>query len=168
MECLILDFYHILNAELVVLQKLYQLTADEQFFIVENNVESLLEALEKKAQVVEKLNELEGERQKISVSLGNVYGIKEHIPRLSDFIPLVPDEYRNSLEDIQTKMREITERIQLKNKSNQILIQSSLDYIQYTLQLVADSGRVVNPTYNSGGSVGSKKGSSSWVLNAQA
>jgi flagellar biosynthesis/type III secretory pathway chaperone len=131
-----------LRQQLSIYSHLYDLVAKEKEILVSAQIDQLNENNESKEKMLERLNELEGERRNqvrdmaVQLDLANE-------PKLTECLLRLPSPLRIELSKLRDGLVLAIERVAELNRSNEMLIESSLQNIGsaiYNLRGVAQGG----------------------------
>ncbi|AJY74518.1 flagellar protein FlgN [Paenibacillus beijingensis] len=108
--------------------------------LVKNDIERLNVIMSKERKLVQKADELELRRSMLTNTYFSRLSLRLRSGKLSDMIRTVnhPGE-KQQLIDIQSELAARLTELQRKNEHNQQLIRQSLDFIEYSLELVVDN-----------------------------
>ncbi|GAA3412806.1 flagellar protein FlgN [Paenibacillus hodogayensis] len=132
----------ILDQQIEVHRHLLELSLQKRQSIISNDVEQLMQMTQKETRLIRQVDQLETERADAVQSYmrsRNMYVTAAiTIQTLSKIA--VKLEEKQSLADRREQLLDLIEEIRKANELNQQLIQHSLAYINYSMDLLVDSG----------------------------
>jgi len=113
--------------------------------IIESRLSALEEIVAKEAVLVQQITVLEEKRLAIITELGQKLSLAAADLTLEQWKEYLPEEYRDDYQEIKTKLGQTLRKASLLNKQNQELLESSLQYIDFSLDMLA--GLPSSPVY---------------------
>ena len=150
MQPLMDRFCDTLSAEREVHKELLTLSAQKKEAITKNDVPSLDRIVRGEEVLLSRLNHWEKRRKEC------VRGIAARVDRpaseiiLQDFLPLCNDSQRERLTELHREMTTLLEKQIAVNELNKRLIESRLEYIDFSLDTMAGTGEGAYQTYDGG------------------
>lgn len=135
----------ILQRHLEFHEILLQMAEEKREVLVANEVDELLSILEREEGMIKQIKELEEERERSlrDLSLGEDRSFK-------DLLEKAPDQRREDLLHLRDSLLQIVEELKVKNESNAMLVNESLDLNEFSIQLFTNS--IIGQTYSPGNS----------------
>jgi len=123
--------------------ELLGLTLEEKDILVKNEVEELQKLTNLKNLVVTQNNRLEKKRIALVNDIAEVMGSNEKDIELAKLIEIIGDQPESAqLEEIGVTLRETLQKLKDANDLNRQLLESSIEYLEYSINMVRSS---VNP-----------------------
>jgi len=120
--------------------ELLGLSLEEKDLLVKNDVEGLQKITNLKNLVITQNNRLERKRISLVDDIAEVMGSTEKDMPLKQLIELLDGQPEaEQLAEIGIRLRETLEKLQESNDLNKQLLESSLDYIEYSLNMIRSS-----------------------------
>lgn len=133
---------------------LLSLSAQEQKIIIAGKVNELDKNVKEKEKTILEIKELERLRIPIFEDLSKELNIDVKELNINKLKNLISEEYSNKLENLQEKMDKITSELRNVSENNVELIKASLDYIQFSLNLLSSNNKTI--TYSDNGKIEEK------------
>lgn len=135
------DLIKVLQAELSVYTELLKLAKKKTDVLTRGDVELLNKITSIEQEMILKIGQMEGQRFEIVKSLADYY--KKEVSDLNaEFITeVIPDDISQEYSQICNKMIQVLKELDEKNRINEKLIRNALDYIKFSLEVIAESGR---------------------------
>lgn len=146
----------ILNQENDIYDTLSRLSNNKTNLIVGGKVIELESIVKIEQSLVMKISKLEAEREKIVEALCGSLGIKPEEVTLSSLAAQLGKKESTQLKDCQEKMVNTIINLKNSNELNSRLIKNSLDYIDFSINMMT-SIDTVNNSYGSSGHSGDTK-----------
>lgn len=150
-----------INAVIDILKKEYEYYKDlievsksKKDIIVKGKVSELDKLVKLEQNMIFDIGQLERKREEEVAKLCRALEINDSQVTASELAKSVRDEFRDELEDIQNKLRETFSELKALNDINGQLIEQSLEYIDYSINLLAGSGMETGSLYED---IGKKK-----------
>lgn len=122
-------------------EELLILSEEKSNIIAKNDVETLQQITAAETAIIGKNQRLDQKREEIVKNIGIVLN-QDHtqltITKISQIIK--SEDESNQLVDIKDKLKKTLDALKQKNEINASLIQSSLDYIDFSVNLMRDGG----------------------------
>jgi flagellar biosynthesis/type III secretory pathway chaperone len=133
-----------LNKLLALHQSLYKLGTQKTEVIKKGDIEALSSILKDENKHVMAINKLEGERKQQVLRLVSGHSLEGDEPTLSDVIEAVSGEEADKLVSLRNHLYTQLEELKSLNKLNQELVYSSLQFVNYSLDLLMPRPQNVN------------------------
>lgn len=133
---------------------LVELSKSKKKIIIEGKVAELDKIVKLEQNMIFNIGQLERKREEEVSKLCKALNINCDQATISDLAKLLRPELKNGLEDIQNKLKETFSELKALNDVNGQLIEQSLEYIDYSINLVASSGMETGSLYED---IGNKK-----------
>lgn len=148
----------ILTKEHGYYKDLFELSKSKKTIIVEGKVAELDKMVKLEQNMIFNIGQLERKREEEVSKLCQVLGINSTEITITDLAKVLQPELKNKLEDIQDKLKQIFSELKTVNDINGQLIEQSLEYIDYSINLVSGSGMETGSLYED---IGKNKGKQS-------
>ena len=132
------ELISILTEEQDVYQELIPISEQKTKVIVQNDLKSLQEITEREQRAVEKLSMLERRREEVVVNMGTVLNRDPRTLKLKNMVKLLekrPEEQKQ-LAELHDSLTASIKRLSEINERNKVLINQSLEMIQFEMNLV--------------------------------
>lgn len=138
MASLMENLMDLLEQENSEYEKLLELSMQKTPTIIEGDIEKLNKITDDEQIIVGKVNRLDKEREKIMKDIATVLNKDVQTLKLSQLIALLAEKpaQQNRLSAIHTKLKITTDQMVRVNNRNRELIQSSLDMVQYNMNIL--------------------------------
>lgn len=143
MASLLENLVDALDRECALYERLLELSAKKTPVIVDRDLKMLSKITEDEQIVVSLINAVDKEREMAMKDIEGVLGEKGKNLKLMELIMMLdkrPSEQRK-LAIIRDKLREVSKNVQRVNDQNQVLLQSSLEMIQYEMNIIQSARR---------------------------
>lgn len=140
------NLYKVLEKEYEMYGGILQCCQGEQKDIISGNIESIDKATQQKEKILKNIATLEKYRRAFVSKLGQ--GLKIH-PRqltISKLIQHIPDAHKEAFQTMEGMLQTRLAMVKEVNESNAELLKTSLDCIEFTLNLF--SNKTVRGTYD--------------------
>ncbi len=155
MDCLINELISVLDNEVVLYEDILKMSKDKTTVIVEGKVNELEKIIRSEQSLILQMSKIENQREILINKISKVMNQKPEELTLSFLIENSNKEQGEKLKSRQQGLSNILRELGNVNQLNSQLIRSSLDYINFSLNLFAS---VDNPD-NNYGLEGEKSGS---------
>ena len=131
----------VMNDQAERYNELLGLSLEEKDLLVKNDIEGIQKITNLKNLVITQNNRLERKRISLVKDIAEVLGhSSQEELSLAELIELVGEQPEaEQLTEIGKRLREILEKLQESNNLNKQLLESSLDYVNYTLNMIQSS-----------------------------
>ena len=143
MASLLENLIDALDRECALYERLWKLSARKTPVIMQRDLAELSKITEDEQVVVSLINAVDKERAVAMKDISNVLGDKGKDMKLTDLVRMLdsrPNEQKK-LALWRDKLKEVSTNVQRVNDQNQMLLQSSLEMIQYEMNIVQAARR---------------------------
>ena len=147
----------VLNKETAMYEGILKLSKNKTDVIVEGKVTELESITRLEQSMILQLGKLEEEREELVDKLAAQLNIKASDITLTSLENNFPKEQSERLENCQKKLPKLVNELGEANVLNSKLIRNSLDYIDFSINILTNAGSTGNIYGNSGQSNDSKK-----------
>jgi len=135
----------ILQAQSELYSELLETSRQKKASLLSSDIEAIRLATVRENGLIGRLRKTESEREKITADLT----AKIHIPAsgltLADLISRVDDTAtRGQLNDLRARIRSLMDELKAVNERNRVLINQSLEYIDFSMNLLRNAVSVPN------------------------
>ena len=138
----------ILKKQLEIYKEILKISEDKTDIIVEDKVESLKPMVDREETLVSQYISLEKQRLQIIKEFASSKGINK-VLKVDDLCEFFPDD-AEEMKSLKAEILDVTKKIKVKNALNQELVKNSLDYISFSVGLMAGTNTGIG-TYGRGG-----------------
>jgi flagellar biosynthesis/type III secretory pathway chaperone len=150
------------NAVIDILKKEYgyyvdmlELSKSKKKIIVEGKVAELDKIVKLEQNMIFNIGQLEREREEEVAKLCKALNLDSAQITISDLTKVLQPKLKKGLEDIQSELQEIFGQLKAVNDVNGKLIEQSIEYIDYSINLFTGSGMETGSLYED---IGKSKG----------
>lgn len=143
----------VLNKESAIYEGILKLSKEKTDAIVAGKISELERITSLEQSIILKLGKLDRERESIVEKMASGLGMKAADITLTDIINALPKAGAEKFKDYRAKFSKLLEDLRGANKLNSKLIQNSLEYIDFSINILAGAGAEGNYS-NLGGSEG--------------
>ena len=143
MDKLVEQLVLILENELAIYEKINQLAEEKKGTIIDGKVKELELLTEKEQTFTRSLIKLETLRSKTVDQLMQKYGLVE-IENVTDLIEYMGAEGKAAVSNMKNQILGVVDELQSKNDKNKILIEQSLEFIDFNMELLTAVGDNAN------------------------
>ncbi|WP_024832772.1 flagellar protein FlgN [Ruminiclostridium josui] len=147
---LLKELTDILNKESDIYETFLKLSNNKTDLIVSGNVSELENIVKIEQSLIIKIAKLEDKREKIVESLSTVLGKNPKEITISELTLCIGQEEAAELKECQEKLLNSINSLKAKNELNSKLIKNSLEYIDFSINMMTSVGTVTN-SYGSSG-----------------
>ncbi|WAA12028.1 flagellar protein FlgN [Fervidibacillus halotolerans] len=133
----------ILEKQLEIHTKLYDLAIKKVDIVKKGKIEALNELMKEEQKLISAIQMMENEREK---ELGRLYPAEEKLPTISQCIQMADQEEGPILQHVYEQLLTTLQKMKQQNELNQQLIENSLQFVNFSLQLLRP--RPESLTYN--------------------
>lgn len=144
MASLIEELIDTLKEQYNVYESLLDIASKKKVIIVENNIQILQQFIKEENLLISKSQKLEKKRIEIFNDISTVLGKNNDLSLKNVIEAMKGQKGEKELTEIRTKMLDILEKLKFLNDQNQKLIEISMDYIDFSINVVRSSSA---PTY---------------------
>lgn len=161
------DLIEVLNAESREYEVLLELSTRKTPVIVAGNLEELAKITDEEQNVVGRITHLENKRREVFADIANVINRDVKTLLLSDLIEVLgkrPQE-QQKLANVHDQLKSVVHEVKRVNGQNRVLIQNSLEMIEYDLNMLQamktapETANYNRGAYNTGATIGMGQGS---------
>ncbi|WP_044930703.1 flagellar protein FlgN [Butyrivibrio sp. AC2005] len=143
MASLLENLVDVLDRECALYERLLELSGKKTPVIVDRDLKKLAKITEDEQAVVSLISAVDKEREAVMNSIADVIGEKGNNLKLTELVDMLnsrPNEQR-SLAIQRDKLKTVSSNVQRVNDQNQILLQSSLEMVQYEMNIIQSARR---------------------------
>ena len=129
---------------------LYDLSRKKSEIIVDGDVDALTRVLSVEQQLVIELGHLENQREKVIEEWALSVGVDPQRATLSEIIPFLNGDTKGRIEKVWNELSEMVSQLRQTNDLNGTLIKNSLEYIDFSIKLLAGQDEA-GTVYSKGG-----------------
>jgi flagellar biosynthesis/type III secretory pathway chaperone len=129
----------ILKKQLEIYKEILKISEDKTDIIVKDKVEELKPMVEREETLVEGYIALEKERIGIIKAFADSKGISKLL-RIDDLCEYFPDD-ADEMKSLKEEILDVTRKIKIKNATNQELVKNSLEFLNFSIGLIAGTNR---------------------------
>ncbi len=146
----------LLEREYAIYQKLYEISAKKTDIIVGGKVAALDDIVKVEEQLVLGVGKFEREREAMVEKLAQALQKPGQDFTLSVLIQTLDEIQAEQLAEVQQRMSDILQQLAEKNKLNMQLLQHSMDYVQFSLNLLSGQNETAGVYGKSGVDIDAK------------
>lgn len=154
---LIKELTDILNKENDIYETFLKLSNSKTDLITNGNVSELESIVKIEQSLIIKIAKLEDQREKIVESLSSVLGRKPEEVTISELSSCLGEKEAMELKACQEKILKSINGLKTNNELNSKLIKNSLEYIDFSINMMTTVGTVTNSYGSSGNADEAKK-----------
>jgi len=147
----------ILGNEYDYYKDMLELSKSKKKIIVEGKVTELDKIVKLEQNMILNIGQLERKREETVVKLCKELELNGGTTNISELLQVLQPEHKKRLEDMQLKLRGILSELKTINDINGHLIEQSLEYIDYSINLLAGTGMETGSLYEDIGKNKSKQ-----------
>lgn len=137
----------ILGNEYDYYKDMLELSKSKKKIIVEGKVAELDKMVKLEQNMIFNIGQLERKREETVARLCKDMELNSGITNISELMQVLQPEHKKQLEDMQLKLRGILSELKTINDINGQLIEQSLEYIDYSINLLAGTGMETGSLY---------------------
>jgi flagellar biosynthesis/type III secretory pathway chaperone len=153
----------ILRSEHGYYNDLVELSRSKKDIIIEGKVAELDKIVKLEQNMIFSIGQLEKEREDEVAKLCKALDMNSSQLTVSELAKVLKPELKNKLEDIQDKLKKTFSELKAANDVNGQLIEQSLEYIDYSINLFTGSGMETGSLYGDAGKDKGKQGKKSII-----
>lgn len=158
MESLMIDkMIDILGQEARIYASILEMSRNKTNIIVEGKVSELENIVKLEQSLILQIGRLEGMREELVEQISNQLDLAPENITISGLVKHLKDSQAEKLKLCQDNMQKVLGNLKNANEMNSRLIKNSLDYIDFSLNLIAAADAGSNNYGNTGEVSGSKK-----------
>ncbi len=154
---LVKSLIHILNQENDIYDTLYKISNNKKELIIGGKVNELENIVKIEQSLIIKISRLEDEREKIVGQLCSLLGQKPEEVTISWLATQLGDQEADQLENCRNRMLKNINALKDNNELNSKLIKNSLEYIDFSINMMTSIDSITNNYGNTGHSGDTKK-----------
>lgn len=135
MDCLINELISVLNLEVLLYEDILKMSRDKTAVIIEGNVNELEKIMKSEQSMILEMSKVENQREILINKISKSMDQKPEELTLSFLIENCSRDQSEKLKDNQIGLGNILKELGSVNEMNSQLIRSSLDYINFSLNL---------------------------------
>ena len=140
MAGLINELIDILQGQLQNYDELLVLSAEKRNVVIENNTEMLQKITQAENSIIGRNQRMENKRLEVIGNIANVLNHNVEELTISSLIELIKDQEEHlALVKVRDNLVETLEALKVENDRNAILLESSIDFINFTVNLMRSS-----------------------------
>ncbi len=137
MATLIDDLIEVFEKQIHLYSDLVAISVEKKHIILKNDIETLTTMNTVENSIISKINRLEKQRLEIINDISSVLTIDINNFTLSGLAEaLNVEEDKQKVLNIKDEMNDIIEKLNKANETNRILVESSLEYINYSMNVI--------------------------------
>lgn len=148
--------FEILDKEAQVYDEILQLSKDKTTIVIEGKIAELEEITKAEQSLIVKIGELESLRENCVEEIADQLNIKPSELTVSELTKQLNDESAKKLVECKNKIEDILKKLKEVNNLNSKLIRNSIDYIDFSLNILSAASDT-NNNYSNNGEVGEGK-----------
>jgi len=137
---------------------LVELSKSKKDIIIAGKVAELDKMVKLEQDMIFSIGQLERKREDVISMLCKALDMNSERMTVHELAKVLKPELKNKLEDIQSKLQKALSELKAANDINGQLIEQSLEYIDYSINLIAGSGMETGSLYEDIGKNKSKQG----------
>jgi len=141
----------ILSQEIVTYTKLLTSLEEKQQAIIQGKVDEMQHIAEKEQSILSDAMLTENERNLAISNLRNNSNSMKDVENLTQLIAVVETKYHSRLKEIQESLKNILEKVALKNEQNKFLLNHSIHFVQTMIKDLLSSNENMNDLYAQNG-----------------
>jgi len=141
----------ILSQEIVTYTKLLTSLEEKQQAIIQGKVDEMQHIAEKEQSILSDAKLTENERNLAISNLRNNSNSMKDVENLTQLIAVVETKYHSRLTEIQESLKNILEKVALKNEQNKFLLNHSIHFVQTMIKDLLSSNENMNDLYAENG-----------------
>lgn len=126
--------------EIIVTNKhILQLATEKKEILIAGNIDALARIVQQESELIKTMSKLESERQHLVNNIIQQYDMQQDEVRLSDLLAQIPSSTeKEELSQLFIELSVILSEIHSLNELNQQLIENSLEFVNYSIDLFTD------------------------------
>lgn len=146
MDKILASFIDTLQKQLLVYKKLYALSLEKQPVLVKGNIKELEKITKEEELLIIQVGRLEEQRKVLHRQLAGQFGVSPESFGASELVKRTDDKTGAFFQSLVNEMTGVITDLGEKNKVNNEMIQNSLDYINFSLNVLTSDS--LKPGYN--------------------
>lgn len=144
----------VLNKEADIYDDILKLSKNKTNVVVEGKVTELESIVKLEQTLVLKMGQLEGIREELAGKISAQLAVEPSEMTISQLSRLLKADEAEGLEKVQKKLSGVLSDLKTTNRLNTKLIKNSLDYIDFSLNLMTSTNVLTANNYSNSGTVG--------------
>lgn len=136
----VLELIDILDRQRELYRKLLEIAKAKQPVLVKGDLAALEKFTKQEEQIVVQVGKLEEQRSRVHQALANHFHVPEAEITLSELVSRVGTEVSDRLSQVGDGLKNILSELKDVNSLNSELVKQSLDYIEFTVNLITSMG----------------------------
>jgi len=137
----------ILTKEYDYYKDMLELSKSKKKIVIEGKVAELDKIVKLEQNMIMNIGQLERKREEEVAKLSKALNLNSSQLTITELAKVLRPELKKGLEDIQDKLKETFSKLKAINDVNGKLIEQSLEYIDYSINLIAGSGMETGSLY---------------------
>lgn len=142
----------LLEHEYRVYENILRMSKDKTNIIVEGKVKELENVVKLEQALVLQISRIDKQREEVVEQLSKEVNLKDKNLNISEIIQYGNEEQKKQLEEYKGRMSKLIEELAHTNQINSKLIENSLEYIDFSLNLMSNADVTSNNYGNKGDS----------------
>jgi hypothetical protein len=151
------ELINLLNSEYKVYVDIYEIAKKKKDVLVKGQVKELENLLKVEETLVIKMGKLENLREQNLLDIASSLNIKVEDINVSNIVKKIDPLYQKELKQSQENLVKIIDDIKNINEINTKLIQNSLEFIDFSINVFANASESGENNYGSSGKVNEQK-----------
>lgn len=148
---------NILTKEYDYYKDMLEMSKSKKNIVIEGKVAELDKIVKLEQNMIMNIGQLERKREEEVVKISKALNLNSAQITITELAKVLQPELKTGLEDIQDKLKETISELKAINDVNGKLIEQSLEYIDYSINLIAGSGMETGSLYEDMGKNKSKQ-----------
>lgn len=153
-NALVEKLIEVLNKETDIYDDILKLSKNKTNVVVEGKVTELENIVKLEQTLVLKMGQLEGIREELIGKISAQLAIEPSKITLSELAKLLKADEAEGLKKVHTRLSGMLNELKTTNQLNTKLIKNSLDYIDFSLNLMTSTNVLTANNYSNSGTVG--------------
>ncbi|NLM75320.1 MAG: flagellar protein FlgN [Clostridiaceae bacterium] len=127
----------ILHYEYRIYSSILEIAIKKTESLIHNNLDEITAITSKENELAGQAQQLNDAREKIIANICASLGKDDNTIKISELKEMIPEPYKGQLENISKKLSECINKLQERNGINQKLIETAINCIDFSMQLLA-------------------------------
>ena len=141
------ELIQILKEENKLYKKLLDIAENKKETLINNNIESLFEYVERDREYIEKVSELEERRLALMNDIKDNFKIEDDLSYM-EFVKKLPNHWGDKLNPIRNELLETLDEFHILNEENKKLIEEAVKFNKFSIDLIIENLNNNEYTYN--------------------
>lgn len=150
MENMITTFQEILKKELTIYMQILSISQKKTDIIIKGKISELDMLVKEEQELISALGKLESSREEVIIKICEALNLKSSEVTMTDILEKLHPNQASALNVIRNKLLELTSELKTINDNNGKLIKNSLEFIDFSINVLSDAANPGN-NYNSTG-----------------